>query len=78
MKNKWLFIFSAIGVLAACYAAYFSTLTKAALPPVFPPAANPYSDGIYAEGIVESEQASGENINIYPEVAGTVKQGRRI
>jgi HlyD family secretion protein len=74
MKNKWLFILSAIGVLAACYVAYFSTLTKAALPPVFPPAANPYPEGIYAEGIVESAQSSGENINIYPEVAGTVKQ----
>jgi HlyD family secretion protein len=32
------------------------------------------SGGIYAEGIVESDQPSGENINIYPEVAGTVKQ----
>jgi HlyD family secretion protein len=74
MKNKWLFILSAAGVLAACYAAYFSTLTKAAQPPVFQPASNPYSDGIYAEGIVESAQSSGENINIYPEVAGTVKQ----
>ena len=30
--------------------------------------------GIYAEGIVESAQSSGENINIYPEVPGTVKQ----
>ena len=27
-----------------------------------------------AEGIVESVQSSGENVNIYPEVAGTVKQ----
>ena len=63
-----------MGLLAACYAAYFSTLTKAALPPVFPPASNPYPEGIYAEGIVESAQSSGENINIYPEVAGTVKQ----
>jgi HlyD family secretion protein len=74
MKNKWLFILSVIGLIAACYAAYFSTLTKAALPPVFPPASNPYPEGIYAEGIVESAQSSGENINIYPEVAGTVKQ----
>ncbi len=74
MKTKWLFLLSAVGLLAACYAAYFSTLTKAALPPVFPPASNPYPEGIYAEGIVESAQSSGENINLYPEVAGTVKQ----
>ena len=31
---------------------------------------NPYSSGIYANGIIESYQASGENINIYPEVSG--------
>ncbi len=38
------------------------------------PPTNPYSQGIYAEGIVESDQPSGENINVYPEVSGTVKQ----
>ena len=34
----------------------------------------PTPQGIYAEGIVESDQSSGENINVYPEVPGTVKQ----
>ena len=43
------------------------------LPPAFNPASSPYSSAIYSEGIVESAQTSGENINIYPEVAGTVK-----
>jgi HlyD family secretion protein len=74
MNNRWLFILSAAGILAASTAAYFSTKIRAAPPPVFEPASNPYSDGIYAEGIVESTQSSGENINVYPEVAGTVKQ----
>lgn len=74
MKTKWLFILSFLGVLASCYVAYFATITKAAEPPVFNPAANPYAEGIYAEGIVESVQSSGSNINMYPEVAGTVKQ----
>jgi HlyD family secretion protein len=74
MKTRWIFILSAAGILAACYAAYLSTITHAAEPPVFNPAANPYADGIYAEGMVESSQSSGENINMYPEVAGTVKQ----
>ena len=41
---------------------------------MFDPASNPYASAIYAEGIVESAQTSGENINVYPEVAGTVKQ----
>ena len=74
MKTRWLFILSAAGILAACIAAYFSGITNAAEPPVFNPASNPYSEGIYAEGIVESVQSSGMNINMYPEVAGTVKQ----
>ena len=74
MKNKILFTLSFIGVLAGCWAAYFSTITHAAQPPVFNPASNPYASGIYAEGIVESVQSSGQNINIYPEVAGTVKE----
>jgi len=74
MKTRWLFILSAVGILAACVAAYFSSITNAAEPPVFNPASNPYSEGIYAEGIIESVQSSGMNINMYPEVAGTVKQ----
>src|SRR5271157_1121077 len=47
---------------------------SAPLPPAFSPAANPYKDGIYASGILESEQSSGQNINIYPEVSGTVRE----
>jgi HlyD family secretion protein len=43
-------------------------------PPVFDPATNPYAHGIYAQGIIESDQPSGENINIYPEVPGTVRR----
>jgi len=74
MNNKWLFVLSFIGVLGAGYAAYFATVTKAAEPPVFNPASNPYPEGIYSEGMIESVQPSSSNINMYPEVAGTVKQ----
>lgn len=74
MKNKLLFALSFLGILAGCFAAYFSTIIHAAQPPVFNPASNPYPAAIYAEGIVESVQSSGSNINMYPEVAGTVKQ----
>jgi HlyD family secretion protein len=44
------------------------------LPPAFNPAANPYAKGIYAQGIIESSQALGENINIYPEVSGPITE----
>lgn len=74
MKNKLLFALSFVGILAGCAAAYVFGITKPALPPVFSPASDPYVSGIYAEGIVESVQTSGENINMYPEVPGTVKQ----
>ena len=74
MKNKILFVLALAGILAGTATAYFFSLQKAPLPPVFNPASNPYVSGIYAEGIVESVQPSGENINMYPEVPGTVRQ----
>ncbi|MBL6750072.1 MAG: efflux RND transporter periplasmic adaptor subunit [Nevskia sp.] len=72
MKNRVLFILAGVGVLVGLVSAYLYAQQIPAQPPVFSPAANPYGKGIYAEGIVESYQPHGENINIYPEVAGTV------
>jgi HlyD family secretion protein len=74
MKNKLLFALSAFGIVAGTAAAYLFSLTKPPLPPVFNPASDPYVSGIYTEGMVESVQTSGENINVYPEVPGTVKE----
>jgi len=76
VKNKLLFAVSFSGILAGCVAAYLFSITKPPLPPVFDPPSNPYVSGIYAEGIVESVQTSGENINVYPEVPGTVVEIR--
>jgi HlyD family secretion protein len=39
---------------------------------VFKPVSNPYDSAIYANGIIESDQPSGENINIFPEVSGPI------
>lgn len=69
-----LFSLAFAGILAGCVAAYLFSFEKPALPPAFDPPTNPYVTGIYAEGIVESVQSSGENINVYPEVPGTVKE----
>jgi HlyD family secretion protein len=63
-----------IGILAGGVAAYLFSVAQATQPPLFNPPTNPYARGIYAEGIVESTQASGKNINVYPEIPGTVKQ----
>jgi len=72
--RKLLFALSFIGLLAGCVVAYLTGVTQPPLPLVFSPATNPYPQGIYANGIIESDQPSGENINLYPEVSGTVKQ----
>lgn len=72
--RKLLFALSFLGLMAGGVVAYLSAITQPPLPPAFTPPVNPYAKGIYAEGIVESDQKSGENINVYPEVLGTVKQ----
>ncbi len=74
MRNRLLFIISAFGLVLAVVSALIFSQQPAAERPVFNPAANPYAKGIYADGIVESEQAQGENINIYPEVSGPITQ----
>ncbi|MGC1455924.1 MAG: biotin/lipoyl-binding protein [Nitrospirota bacterium] len=74
MRNKIIFIAAIIGLLIGIVASYISGIEKKPQPPAFNPASNPYTKGIYAEGIVESYQQNGANINIYPEVPGTIKQ----
>jgi HlyD family secretion protein len=74
MRNKLVFIVSAAGLLIALASAYIFSQQPRVQPPAFKPAGNPYANGIYANGIIESVQAQGENINIYPEVAGPITQ----
>lgn len=73
MKNKLLFGASFAGFLAGLIAAHLFAIKSPVLPPAFKPAENPYPNGIYAEGIVESVQASGSNVSLFPEVTGVVK-----
>jgi HlyD family secretion protein len=72
MRNKIIFGMVIIGALGALISAYVYAVPSKSLPPVFNPAPDPYASGIYANGIIESYQANGENTNIYPEVSGTV------
>jgi HlyD family secretion protein len=74
VRNKVIFIAAAIGLLIGIVASYISGIEKNPQLPAFNPATNPYTKGIYAEGIVESYQKHGANINIYPEVPGTIRQ----
>jgi HlyD family secretion protein len=74
MRNRFIFMLSVVGMLCALVAAYFFGLQSGAQPPVFQPAQNPYAQGIFANGIIESAQSHGQNVNIYPEVAGTIRR----
>ena len=72
MRNKLLIGLAIFGILLGIGSAYFLGVKSNPQPPAFKPASNPYVKGIYANGIIETAQSSGANINIYPEVAGTV------
>ena len=72
MRPRIELLLAFLGLTAGLIGAYFYGLHAAPQAPAFNPAANPYAKGIYAEGIVESYQNNGENINIYPKVAGTI------
>jgi HlyD family secretion protein len=72
MRNKVIFALVIVGVLVALWSAHVYAVPSKPLAPVFDPAPNPYAHGIYANGIIESFQTQGENVNLYPEVPGTI------
>jgi len=73
-RNTIIFGLSILGILAGLVAAYFFGIERKAQPPVFTPVSSPYESAIYANGIVESDQSNGSNINIYPVVSGPITQ----
>ncbi len=74
MRNRILFVISGAGLLLALISAFIFARQPKTQPPLFNPAANPYAQGIYCEGLIESDQPHGENINIYPEISGPITQ----
>lgn len=72
MRNRVIFIVAGAGFLLALMSAFIFGQQPKPQPPVFNPTADPYAHGIYSEGMIESSQAQGENINIYPEVTGPI------
>jgi HlyD family secretion protein len=74
VRNRIIIALSAAGILVGLIGAYVFGISRKAQPPVFQPVSSPYPTAIYASGIIESDQGSGSNINIYPEVPGRITQ----
>ncbi len=72
MKRHFVFWIAGIGLILGVIAAWYFGLKHPAQSPLFIPATSPYESAIYANGIIESTQGSGSNINIYPEVSSTI------
>lgn len=71
MKLKYLIALAVLGIAAGLISAHIYGSAPKPPPPVYM-TKNPFEHGIYANGIIEPVQASGESINIYPEVSGNV------
>lgn len=83
MRNRVIFSLAVLGVVVGLLAAYIFGIQRKPQPPVFKPASSPYPTAIFANGIIESDQSSGSNINVYPEVSGRVtavlvKEGEQV
>jgi len=74
MRNKIIFAVSILGILAGLVGAYIFGIERPVQSPVFKPVSNPYDSAIYTNGMIESAQQAGENINIFPEVSGPISQ----
>ena len=72
MRNKIIFAVSVLGIVVGLIGAYLFGMERKAQPPVFTPVSSPYDTAIYSNGVIESEQQAGENINIFPEVSGRI------
>lgn len=71
MKVKILFIIACLGIIAGLLSFISYRITPKALPPIAV-SYDPYPNGIYASGIIESVQTYGSNAVVYPEISGTV------
>jgi HlyD family secretion protein len=71
-KPRTELILAILGLAAGLIGAYVFGLHAEPQAPAFNPASNPYPKGVYAEGIVESYQNNGANINVYPNISGTI------
>ena len=70
--NKIIIGLAVAGILAGLVAAFVLGRKNPVEAPVFKPISNPYASAIHANGIIESDQASGADVAIEPEVSGPI------
>ncbi len=71
MRNKIIFVLVVLGIAGGIVSAYRlrgAQASRCRRSSTRRPTR--FAQGIYANGIIESYQANGENTNIYPEVPG--------
>jgi HlyD family secretion protein len=69
-----IYALAAAGFVLAAGSAFILAEQSPAEMPLFKPVTNPYPNGIYANGMIESVQAQGIDIALNPEVTGKITQ----
>lgn len=69
MKKKILFVLAIIGIVFGIYRVMVMSRAQPQPPPLYKPAASPFSTSVSASGIIEALE---ENIQVQPQVAGLV------
>ena len=72
IRIKPVYALAAAGVVLAGVSAWLLNEQGTPQPPLFAPASNPYANGIYANGMVESLQNQGADLALNPQVSAPV------
>jgi HlyD family secretion protein len=70
-KVETLFFIAVLGIIVGIISAIIYNRSEKSPPPTAVNF-NPYTNGVYATGIIESLQPNGENVNIFPDVSGKI------
>ena len=72
IRIKPVYALACAGVALAVVSTWLMNEQGTAQPPLFAPASNPYGNGIYANGMIESLQNQGQDIALNPQVSAQV------